>query len=96
MKEKIKLLLDLVEPDLSTQPNQSFDDEGELTPEKDALEIPSVPSLNSPSDSDKFIVVTDVDILEAKNGNNDNNINNQETQVKSTYLDLKEGETQTE
>lgn len=68
---------------LPSQSDRSFDDDGELTPNKDTLGIPSTSTLNSPTGSDKFIVVTDVEILEAKGGN--------ETQLKSTYLDLKEG-----
>jgi len=68
---------------LSSQIDRSFDDDGELSTNKDTLGIPSTSSLNSPTGSDKFIVVTDVEILEAKNAN--------ETQMKSTYLDLKEG-----
>jgi hypothetical protein len=68
---------------LSSQIDRSFDDDGELSTNKDTLGIPSTSSLNSPTGSDKFIVVTDVEILEAKNAN--------ETQIKSTYLDLKEG-----
>jgi hypothetical protein len=70
------------QPRLSSQTDRFVDDEGELT-NKDPIGLPSTSSLNSPTDSDKFIVVTDVEILEAKNGT--------ESQVKSTYLDLKEG-----
>ncbi len=71
---------------LSSQTDRSIDDEGELNNNnnKDALPIPTTSSLNSPTGSDKFIVVTDVEILEAKNAGNDN-------QIKSIYLDLKEG-----
>ncbi|CAF0758317.1 unnamed protein product [Rotaria sordida] len=77
---------------LSPQVDPSFDDDGELNINKDTLDVPSATSLNSPTGSDKFIVVTDVEILEAKsNNNNNNNNNNTETQIKSTYLDLKEG-----
>jgi len=68
---------------LASQTDRSFDDDGELNTNKDTLGIPSTTSLNSPTGSDKFIVVTDVEILEAKAGN--------ETQIKSSYLDLKEG-----
>jgi hypothetical protein len=68
---------------LSPQIDRSFDDDGELNINKDTLGIPSTSSLNSPTGSDKFIVVTDVEILEAKNAS--------EPQIKSTYLDLKEG-----
>ncbi len=66
---------------ISTQDDQSFDDDGELNSNKDNLGIPA--ALNSPTGSDKFIVVTDVEILEAKSGT--------EPPMKSTYLDLKEG-----
>ncbi|CAF4901450.1 unnamed protein product, partial [Rotaria sp. Silwood1] len=72
---------------LPLQINRSFDDDGELNINKDTLDVPPVSSLNSPTGSDKFIVVTDVEILEAKSNNNNNN----ETHIKSTYLDLKEG-----
>ena len=65
---------------------QSFDDDGDINAIKDSLAIPSAPSLNSPTGSDKFIVVTDVEILEAKGGSS-----NSENIVKSAYLDLKEG-----
>lgn len=65
---------------------QSFEDVGDVNVNKDSLTIPSAPSLNSPTGSDKFIVVTDVEILEAKGGNS-----NSENIVKSAYLDLKEG-----
>jgi len=68
---------------LSSQTDRSFDDDGELNTNKDTLGIPSTSSLNSPTGSDKFIVVTDVEILEAKGAS--------ETQLKSTYIDLKEG-----
>jgi hypothetical protein len=68
---------------LASQTDRSFDDDGELNTNKDTLGIPAATSLNSPTGSDKFIVVTDVEILEAKNGT--------EPQIKSTYLDLKEG-----
>lgn len=70
---------------LSLNAERSVDDEGQSNAAKDTLGVPSVPSLNSPTGSDKFIVVTDVEILEAKAGNHS------ETLVKSTYLDLKEG-----
>ena len=70
----------------SPQTDRSFEDESELNPPKDTLGVPSVPPLNSPTGSDKFIVVTDVEILEAKGGNN-----YIENQMKSSYLDLKEG-----
>jgi hypothetical protein len=69
-------------PHLSTQIDRSLDEEVELA-NKDALGLPSTSSLNSPTGSDKFIVVTDVEILEAKSVT--------ENPVKSTYLDLKEG-----
>ncbi|CAF4232817.1 unnamed protein product, partial [Rotaria sp. Silwood2] len=71
---------------LSSQGDRSFDDDADLNTNKDTLDVPSVPSLNSPTGSDKFIVVTDVEILEAKTSSNNN-----ETHIKSTYLDLKEG-----
>jgi hypothetical protein len=71
----------------SPQTDPSFDDDGgELNPNKDTLGVPSTPALNSPTGSDKFIVVTDVEILEAKGGSSYN-----ENQIKSSYLDLKEG-----
>jgi hypothetical protein len=70
------------------QTDRSFDDDGgELNPNKDTLGVPSTPALNSPTGSDKFIVVTDVEILEAKGGGSSYN----ENQIKSSYLDLKEG-----
>jgi hypothetical protein len=72
---------------LSSNTDRSFDEDGESNPNKDTLAIPAVPPLNSPTGSDKFIVVTDVEILEAKSVGGNNN----ETQVKSSYLDLKEG-----
>ncbi|CAF3844508.1 unnamed protein product [Rotaria magnacalcarata] len=71
-------------PCLSSQIDPSFDDDGELNVNKDTLDLPSVAVLNSPTGSDKFIVVTDVEILEAKSNTN-------EAHNKSTYLDLKEG-----
>ena len=76
---------------LSSNTDRSFDDDGESNPNKDTLGIPSAPPLNSPTGSDKFIVVTDVEILEAKAGGGSGS-NNNETQVKSSYLDLKEGQ----
>ena len=71
----------------SSQTERSFDDDGDLNTNKEAVVSPSTTVLNSPSDSDKFIVVTDVEILEAKSGGNNTN----ETSIKSSYLDLKEG-----
>ncbi|CAF1017714.1 unnamed protein product [Adineta ricciae] len=71
---------------LSPANEQSFDDDGDMNAIKDTLAIPSAPPLNSPTGSDKFIVVTDVEILEAKGGSS-----NSENIVKSAYLDLKEG-----
>jgi hypothetical protein len=71
------------QPRLSSQSDRFVDVEGELDTNKETLTLPSTSSLNSPTGSDKFIVVTDVEILEAKSGT--------ESQVKSTYLDLKEG-----
>lgn len=65
------------------QINQFVDDEGESNTNKENLNLPTSSSLNSPTGSDKFILVTDVEILEAKNAS--------ETPVRSTYLDLKEG-----
>ena len=73
-------------PRLSLNNDRPMDEEGESNATKVTLTVPSAPSLNSPTGSDKFIVVTDVEILEAKAGNHS------ETLVKSTYLDLKEGE----
>ena len=65
------------------QINQFVDDEGESNTNKDNLNLPTSSSLNSPTGSDKFILVTDVEILEAKNAS--------DNPVRSTYLDLKEG-----
>lgn len=67
--------------------DQSFDDDGEMNTIKETLGVTSPPPLSSPTGSDKFIVVTDVEILEAKSGGG----NNSENIVKSAYLDLKEG-----
>jgi hypothetical protein len=66
-----------------SQTDRSFDDGGDFHTNKETLNIPSTTTADSPTGSDKFIVVTDVEILEAKAGN--------ETQIKSSYLDLKEG-----
>ena len=63
--------------------DRSFDEDADSNGNKDAL---VVPALNSPTGSDKFIVVTDIEILEAKGGSSNEN------QMKSSYLDLKEGE----
>lgn len=71
---------------LPPQTEQSFDDDGEFNGNKDTIDLPNAPLLNSPTGSDKFIVVSDVEILEAKAGNTNN-----EMQSKSAYLDLKEG-----
>lgn len=73
---------------LSSQTDRSIEDEGD-TPNsnKDTLNIPSSSTLNSPTGSDKFIVVTDVEILEAAKIENEA----ASSQMKSTYLDLKEG-----
>lgn len=61
----------------SSQTERSTDDDVDATnSNKDTL--------NSPTGSDKFIVVTDVEILEAAKIEN-------EPQMKSIYLDLKEG-----
>jgi hypothetical protein len=72
---------------LSSQTDRSFDDDGELNTNKEPPSLASVPATSSPTGSDKFIVVTDVEILEAKSGGSTVN----ETPVKSSYLDLKEG-----
>ena len=77
----------LVRPRLSITTEQSFDDEPESNSNKDALTVPSTSSLSSPTGSDKFIVVTDVEIQEAKAIST-----HSETLVKSSYLDLKEGQ----
>lgn len=70
-------------PSIPCQTDRFVDDENELNTTKDTLNLPSSSSLNSPTGSDKFILVTDVEILEAKNAS--------ENPVRSTYLDLKEG-----
>jgi len=81
---------------LSLAMDQSFDEENAgstMNPTtnpntndvKDAQNILSVPSLNSPTGSDKFIVVTDSEIQEAKSSTHSENL------VKTSYLDLKEG-----
>lgn len=69
---------------LTTQ--KSFDDDTENNTNKDALIVPPSSSLSSPTGSDKFIVVTDVEIQEAKGVSA-----HSEALVKSSYLDLKEG-----
>lgn len=62
-------------PSIPCPTDRFVEDETEQNTNKDAL--------NSPTGSDKFILVTDVEILEAKNAS--------ENPVRSTYLDLKEG-----
>ena len=54
-----------LQPRLSSQTDRSADDEGEAI-SKDSRGLPSTSSLNSPTESDNFIVVTDVEILESK------------------------------
>lgn len=64
---------------LSTQTDRSTDDDIDTT-------NANKETLNSPTGSDKFIVVTDVEILEAAK------MENNEPQIKSSgYLDLKDG-----
>ncbi len=53
----------------------------ELINTKDSINSQNSSSLNSPTGSDKFIVVTDIEIMEAKTGT-------QIPQIKSKYLDL--------
>jgi hypothetical protein len=71
---------------ISSNTDRSFDDNGETNGNKELANTVSAPLLNSPTGSDKFIMVTDVEILEAKGGTHS------DTLVKSSYLDLKEGE----